>query len=263
MYTRPAELFTYAIAGVEIETNRAIAGLSACGYRDLRARVTFSVGHSVEPPPGWQLLPGGCDNLPAHISDDGQQVMIFAARDDNSIDYARELRRVVPFISALQQQIILHAGAVAHAGAAIAFVGASGAGKSTLVSTLAGLGYAVLSDDLLACRVNNDLVCAVQSDIDSAPAALLPIKTIAFLSRHEPPAGVIWARLTNGEGMRELIRNGFGELPVARIWSQQFARYCQIVTQAEVYRLQIPDCLERVADTAKIVMKRFNHRDTE
>src|SRR5687768_14290027 len=101
-------MFTYSIAGVEIETNRAVAEMSARGYTDIAASVIFCMDNEVVPRQDWQLLPGGHANLPAHISADGKQVIIWEAPPpDSRSDYAREIRRVVPFISALQQQIIL------------------------------------------------------------------------------------------------------------------------------------------------------------
>lgn len=57
---------------------------------------------------------------------------------------------VLGFVLRLRGVICLHASAVAIDGAAVAFVGPSGAGKSTTAAAFAGMGYPVLSDDVVA-----------------------------------------------------------------------------------------------------------------
>lgn len=56
----------------------------------------------------------------------------------------------------LQQRgfLVLHASAVVIAGKAVAFMGYSGAGKSTTASALVNQGYALVTDDVLAVRLN-------------------------------------------------------------------------------------------------------------
>lgn len=52
--------------------------------------------------------------------------------------------------------LALHASAVVHAGEAWAFVGPGGSGKSTLAAALAGRGFPVLTEDILALRPVGD-----------------------------------------------------------------------------------------------------------
>jgi hypothetical protein len=54
----------------------------------------------------------------------------------------------------LDDHLVLHASAVQVDGAALAFVGASGMGKSTLATLLCAAGRALVSDDLLRCRMD-------------------------------------------------------------------------------------------------------------
>lgn len=57
--------------------------------------------------------------------------------------------QVLPRVLAFRGRIVLHAGCVASAEGAIAFLGESGAGKSTLCAAFARAGWALLGDDAL------------------------------------------------------------------------------------------------------------------
>ena len=57
---------------------------------------------------------------------------------------------VLGFVLRLIGTTCLHASAVVIAGRAVAFIGAPGSGKSTTAAAFARLGYAVLSDDIVA-----------------------------------------------------------------------------------------------------------------
>jgi len=57
---------------------------------------------------------------------------------------------VLGFVLRLIGTTCLHASAVAVGGRAVAFVGAPGSGKSTTAAAFAKLGYAILSDDIVA-----------------------------------------------------------------------------------------------------------------
>ena len=56
---------------------------------------------------------------------------------------------VLGFLLRLRGITCLHASAVAVEGCSVAFVGAEGSGKSTTAAAFAGLGYGVLSDDIV------------------------------------------------------------------------------------------------------------------
>jgi hypothetical protein len=63
---------------------------------------------------------------------------------------------VLGLLLRLRGVICLHASAVAWNGFAIAFVGSEGAGKSTTAAALAGRGYPVVSDDIVALTENEN-----------------------------------------------------------------------------------------------------------
>ncbi|MFL5845919.1 MAG: hypothetical protein ACJ762_14625 [Solirubrobacteraceae bacterium] len=91
------------------------------------------------------------------------------ARDGTTIDCAREgaaawrwqrfvVGRALPFAAVAAGLEVLHAGAVAHDGGALAFTGPSGIGKSSVVAALVRRGAGLLSDDALALENGPDLV---------------------------------------------------------------------------------------------------------
>ena len=66
---------------------------------------------------------------------------------------------ILGFVLRLRGFVTMHASAVSIGGSAIALVGPQGAGKSTTAAALAGRGFAVLSDDVVALReFGNDLL---------------------------------------------------------------------------------------------------------
>lgn len=70
---------------------------------------------------------------------------------------------IVGWLLRLRGVIPLHASAVAVDGRAVAFLGPAGSGKSTLAAGFAELGFAVLSDDVLALHQRLDIIEAVPS----------------------------------------------------------------------------------------------------
>lgn len=67
---------------------------------------------------------------------------------------------VLGFVLRLSGTTCLHASAVAIAGRAVAFVGAPGSGKSTTAASFARLGYAILSDDIVALSERSEIFVA-------------------------------------------------------------------------------------------------------
>ncbi len=64
--------------------------------------------------------------------------------------------QVLPRVLAWRGRIVLHAGCVASAAEAIAFLGESGAGKSTLCAAFARAGWSLLGDDALVVARSED-----------------------------------------------------------------------------------------------------------
>jgi hypothetical protein len=71
--------------------------------------------------------------------------------------------QILPLILDLRGRFSFHAGAVAHGGSVIAFLGDTGRGKSTLVSSLAARGGHVFCDDCLAVSLEDGRACAYAS----------------------------------------------------------------------------------------------------
>jgi hypothetical protein len=73
---------------------------------------------------------------------------------ENAASYL--LGPVLGLMLRLRGVICLHASAVAIDGRSVAFVGSAGAGKSTTAAAFSKLGYAVLSDDIVALQERDD-----------------------------------------------------------------------------------------------------------
>lgn len=88
-----------------------------------------------------------------YLVEGGRSIKVYRERPLPE-DLVRRCLIGLPLAILLRQRgvLTLHAGAVAKAGAAVAFVGPSGAGKSTLSELFHQHGYEVLTDDLLAVR---------------------------------------------------------------------------------------------------------------
>lgn len=63
---------------------------------------------------------------------------------------------ILGFVLLLRGTVCLHASSVALEKGALAFVGAPGAGKSTIAAAFAGLGYAVVTDDVVSLSDRGD-----------------------------------------------------------------------------------------------------------
>jgi len=96
--------------------------------------------------------------------------------------------QVLPLVAALQGLEVLHASAVAIDGQAFAFSGVPGAGKSTLALNLAVTGASLLSDDVIALRVQQEQVIA------------------------EPGSALVNLRDDQAEQIEGLGANGLGEM---------------------------------------------------
>jgi hypothetical protein len=119
------------LAGLLVTTNRPVAeqtdGRSVDGEVQVLFRPKLDPARFTNE---WHRL-DQTGSPPAYFRGDGKQVEL----EDigaSTADYGPELRRVVPFASALQGKIVLHGSAVRFGEWAVAFLGGSGAGKSTL-----------------------------------------------------------------------------------------------------------------------------------
>lgn len=98
--------------------------------------------------------------------DDGTQFWLDHGRDniwaswpghlslENTVSYL--MGPVLGLLLRLRGVICLHASAVAIEDRGVAFVGSAGAGKSTTAAAFSKLGYAVLSDDIVALEEKDD-----------------------------------------------------------------------------------------------------------
>jgi hypothetical protein len=110
----------------------------------------------------WKVEPGAFVRM---AYDDGTQFWMDCRREniwatwldplplENAISYL--LGPVFGLLLRLRGVICLHASAVAIDDRSVAFVGSAGAGKSTTAAAFSKLGYAVLSDDIVALQEQN------------------------------------------------------------------------------------------------------------
>jgi hypothetical protein len=91
------------------------------------------------------------------VFDSGAQIRMSYPATSNFADVAAILAGpVLGFAMRLLGVFCVHASVVAIDGHALALVAPSGGGKSTTAAALAALGHAVISDDVLALRIERD-----------------------------------------------------------------------------------------------------------
>jgi hypothetical protein len=168
---------------------------------------------------------------------------------------------------ALQGVWCLHASALLHDGAAVAFLGPSGAGKSTLAARLPsvnGYGWQTLADDLLPVECGTDGPVALphfpqlKLAPDCQPAAgrpeRTPLRALYLLdTRAGGPAGVTAERL----GARAAVLALAGQTMAGRLFDRRLLgehlRFCTgVATQIPVRRLSYRrdyDLLPQIACT--------------
>ena len=132
--------------------------------------------------------------------------------------------------------MVLHAASIRHNNGVVAFIGPSAVGKSTLVEWLNKRGYSTISDDLLACHFFEDMV-SIPLDAD------LTLRAIYFLSRDKTLRKLECIPLSRLASWLELLKHGFGELDVPRVWKVQFMDYHHIARHVPAYQLILPDDL--------------------
>jgi Transglutaminase-like superfamily len=216
------------------------------------------------PPDGiaeeWLALPEPPGGGRAWVRKDGRSVALESAGSRGEA-VAALLRWAVPFASALQGKVILHASAVSRGRQAWAFVGESGAGKSALARTLSGRGWAAVADDLLACRLAERR--GGEADGERGAVAVLSgrgrleLGAVFFVERTTPSAQPRAERLPPAQALRLLLHHGFGELGNGRIWRSQFEFYGTLAERVATYRFEMPDDLGRLAEAAVFLEERL------
>jgi hypothetical protein len=245
-----APTFEYPIAGLAVRTNREVAALAETGYTDGAVEILFqTIEEGAGDPPaiegGWVTLPpeGGPQ---AYLHSDGKEARVV---ETAGIDRAQQLRRVVPFASALQGRIVLHGSGARFDDRAVVFVGRSGVGKSRLAAALGDLGFQKLSDDLLPCRVWDEEVVVPLDPQAEGPASLL-LAGVFFLKRVKGIASPRAIELGKKDAVARLCRHGFGEVGKAPAWASQFPVYARLADQARTAILSLPDDLPRLPTAA-------------
>lgn len=236
------------LAGARIFSNRTVPGLPLSGYYDLDVEIVF---HSQSDLAAMLSERGEAarretvplpyaTGLKGLIAKDGRWAVI-EETPHGFLDRALWVRRVLPFLAALQGQVTLHASAVASTTGVHAFVGASGAGKSTLAGCLARFGWRPISDDLLPCRRREGGV-----SVPIGGDQTLPLRAIYFLSRQDGLECVRRTHLNGVDCLKRLLAHGFGEIALKKAWAAQFELYGSIAHAITAYDLASPDALPRL-----------------
>lgn len=241
------------VAGLAVSSNVAVPVLPDGGFADGAVEVVFDARDAetctqAEGGTWYRVADGRVAK--AFCREDGERVVIDLVEGD---DVAVQVRRVVPFASALQGQVVLHAVGLEVGGRAAAFIGESGAGKSTLARALDGCGLSPLADDLLPCRVRDGHVCVPVGGTDGD--RYLPLAAVAFLERERGSTRARRVPLAGSECLRALLLHGFGEMEAPPAWDAQFRLYGSLAAQATAFRLWVPDDLGLLPAVAKALVE--------
>ena len=236
------------VAGLMVETNRPVAEQQDGGPPDGSVQVLFKEsGTPLGDASDWLCFEQE-GFATAWFQKDGSRVDVRDPAGSNH-DYAAELRRVVPFASALQGKIVLHGSAVRWNDRVVVFVGESGAGKSTLAQALSDLGLIRVSDDLIPVRLNHDNIAIPYRDADGEPGALA-LGAICFLQRSASCESPYIEALAKKDVLARACQNSFGELRSAKSWRVQFEALGKITDRVPGVVLTMPDDIERYAEHA-------------
>ena len=229
---------------IHVSGVRICANLLVTMQQDpLEADCACTIAFGAVPPSGssWYRLPGA-DHLPggAYLRTDGMAAVIPHTNQSAELR-AVQIRTVAPFAAALQGRITLHASCVGRHNRAHCFIGESGAGKSTFARCLAAIGWQQICDDLLPIRLVGEtwVVRALPSP--------LALEGIFFLERGPPDCDLQITEVLPREALLAHLRNGFGELPDATVWQNQFEAYAAIANGVRSYRLIVPHDLSRLS----------------
>jgi hypothetical protein len=230
-----------AVAGLLVTTNRLATEQfdGRCVDGDVQVLFRRSLDRSrFRDENQWHILEQQGFAL-AYFNADGKRVEV-EDLDGSPAVYAAELRRVVPFASALQGKVVLHGSAVRWAESVIAFLGGSGVGKSTLADALCDKGLSRVSDDLIPVRVRDKGVVVPWKGA-AGEVIDLPLGAIYFLGRSTSEKRPVTTELQKQETLARLCRNSFGELRSATSWRTQFQTLAEVADCAAAASLVLPD----------------------
>jgi hypothetical protein len=229
------------------------------------------------------------DKIEVSLDFTARSILFNSARlQSDDLLLSRTVRnQIIPRICAHQGELVLHAGAIVHAGRVILLCGQSGRGKSTLTAAFANAGYTILGDDtvLISDRNGTPYGEAIATAIDLFPdseAAIFGLEKSSQSARDKPQSklsiaphllkmppkaeyeiagiGVLgtpaehlgYERLGRVDGFRELLANSFMLDPKDRRESEaRLAALSTLRGNVPVFRLDYPrrfDLLPRVID---------------
>ena len=189
---------------------------------------------------------------------DGTEIIVelpSSAEGSGGEDRALQVRRVVPFASALQGKVVLHGSAVGSGESVAAFVGPTGAGKSTMGRELHERGFDQFSDDLLPCRESGGRVVVPASPDDPKGREILRLEGVFFLERKAGLSRPFTRTLEKRDCLARLCWNGFGELVAPEAWAAQFPVYGRIAEQVPGFRLLMPDSRRLLDESVELVAR--------
>ncbi len=184
----------------------------------------------------------------------------------------------------------LHASTVLSGGRAVAIAAPSGGGKSTLAAALAARGFVVIGDDICVVRTDSpgaprvwptyprlrlwrDTVDALGFDAESLPRALSgKEKYLVDEIAEFPPGPVLLAdvillvreksrrqhslkRLAGADAVQAIARSIHVRRPARALGLQRslFIAASRVAAHSRVWRLTVPDDLERLAEAADAI----------
>jgi len=235
--------FNYFVAGLCVKSQSEIPGLSRDGNADSEVDVVLVDHHDTDLYSSelteWIALPVQLA-LPVWCKSNGKELHILPNQD--VCNTAAVVRQSVPFASALQGCVILHASAIEASNAGIVFIGAGGVGKSTIGAFLSAKGYRLLVDDLLPCRLSPEGKPRIFiTDNNDSDEKLLRFKYLFFLERSLEFESVKLSGLTKIQTLQRLVQHGFGEVENRNIWKTQFDMYHLLATTVPSFDMGVPD----------------------
>jgi hypothetical protein len=209
--------------------------------------------------------------------------------DADASDYL--LGGVLAFVGRLRGMVPLHASAVVRNGRAIVFTGGAWAGKSSMATAFATLGFAVLSDDVVAIADRDGRLMAHPGRVrlslwsDSAATlcarSALPLHSATYPKHrldlddcgyvfHDEPVEVeavyvLASRSTRGQGQRRLspraalitlAANTYGNgLLAAAMRAREFDLLARLAGRAPVWELSMSDRLEDLVGDCRVLVE--------
>lgn len=243
MKSRNSKEYSYTFAGVKVHTNKLINELPVDEYSDINLKILFkkqkyfqnNKNHNTDD--SFLKVPE-INNSNSYISNDGKTSIIIES-NAKYMDYAFEIRNVLPYSSIMQNKLILHASAILYNKNVFAFLGESGAGKSTIANELGCFGYKVVTDDLLPCRmIDSEVRVPVHHN---SKTITFPLDSIFFINRDRDIKSIIISNLKGVSLFKLLMSNGYGNLKSLILWRNQFYLYSKIVKRVNAFNLFIPD----------------------